>query len=587
MLTVGVSKSGSILKLQEPTALSSSKCNLSNDCRVSTPVLPCSYTMAHVIEALVRGAATGIGMASEGYQAYKERKANPDSPSSQPSEDTRDEADEQAWQLDDAQEELLSRDPQAPSGAYGHLSAEAREAIAKNPRQQAELFLARYPPPSAHEPIARIPFPVILPQRRPKDRSRGFVRAYAPVLDDCGIEQAMFLDFIETFDRASQASPWIQTINLATVFTSFLPLTSAIVVSRVINKATDVAIELHARSRSAPFCSRTFQVHSSDVHSTHSFLDNINEDFFRPRGLYCLVMTWNPDSETVQGSVDLSSAVATSLERTFAPGVGKIKHKFSSSDGLAAGDAELPETAPLVYPVLDQLSSQADDKSLSKYAMGKVWLNDYFDRRAQAEHMIHNPDGKLAQGPKPAFKSIYSDPTHPASSGNPWSLITGGRWRPPTVFGVLASGRGLLEEARGGRSGLFGRDSGRSRGDGGISGREGLLGRARGSQSFRGHDDSHLDAGNHQSPSYDQRGQSRTSLLGGRGRSGLLGGGPGGRQGNQGLRKVLQKVRDLPHPCLATTLIILQDVLYLMIVNMPTAEEMQEARVLVDEAAHR
>jgi hypothetical protein len=195
--------------------------------------------MAHIIETLVRGAASGIGMASEGIHAYKNRKA--DAPVEQ-------EGEEQAWELDDTQEELITGDPQAPSGTYAELSPEAREAIAKNPGQQVQLFLSRFPLPDP--PVrARLPFPVVLPQRRPKDRSRGFVRAYAPVLDDCGIDQVMFLDFIETFDRASQASPWIQTINLATIYTGYIPHGLGILVSAAVKMATNVAIELQARSR--------------------------------------------------------------------------------------------------------------------------------------------------------------------------------------------------------------------------------------------------------------------------------------------------------------------------------------------------
>lgn len=36
--------------------------------------------------------------------------------------------------------------------------------------------------------ISRLPCPVIIPQRRPESRDRGFVRAYAPNLVDSGID---------------------------------------------------------------------------------------------------------------------------------------------------------------------------------------------------------------------------------------------------------------------------------------------------------------------------------------------------------------------------------------------------------------
>ena len=218
--------------------------------------------MAFVIGKLVKGAASGIGMASEGVHAYKHRHDSDPSITNSPARRTspspsrhgdapgsRDDVpDEQAWELDDAQEELVTDGGQASAPVYAHLSKEARDDIAKNPRLQAEFFLDRYPPPEQPlEPC--LPCPVILPQRRPKDKSRGFVRAYAPVLDDCGMDQLMFLDFLETFDRAKQASPWINCINLACITAGFIPDGVSILVSGAIRQCTNVAIELQSRQR--------------------------------------------------------------------------------------------------------------------------------------------------------------------------------------------------------------------------------------------------------------------------------------------------------------------------------------------------
>ena len=44
--------------------------------------------------------------------------------------------------------------------------------------------------------------PVVVPQRRPRTRSRGFMRAYAPELGGCQVDQALFLSFLEGFDDA-------------------------------------------------------------------------------------------------------------------------------------------------------------------------------------------------------------------------------------------------------------------------------------------------------------------------------------------------------------------------------------------------
>lgn len=63
--------------------------------------------------------------------------------------------------------------------------------------------------PPNYVPGSQIPLPVILPQRRPKDRTRGFVRAYAPVLENVGIDQATWLAFLRTFQLPSETSPWL------------------------------------------------------------------------------------------------------------------------------------------------------------------------------------------------------------------------------------------------------------------------------------------------------------------------------------------------------------------------------------------
>lgn len=240
--------------------------------------------MASAVNRIVKGAAAGIGLASESYTAHKEKKRAATEHSTSNNEDSRHhqgqdhphearETDQRAvdhdelhWELDEAQEELTERShPEVdPPPAYDSESDtlstpkseenNSKPKEKKNPARQAQLFLAKYPSSSitliASQPL---PFPVVLPQRRPHDRSRGFVRAYAPILDTHSIEQDMFLDFIETFDRASQASPWINAINLASLFTSFLPEAISMAVSVAIRIATKVAIEMQGRERYASF----------------------------------------------------------------------------------------------------------------------------------------------------------------------------------------------------------------------------------------------------------------------------------------------------------------------------------------------
>ena len=51
---------------------------------------------------------------------------------------------------------------------------------------------------------SKLSCPVIIPQRRPGTKNRGFARAYAPAMADCGIDQETFLTFLKNFHKSSQ-----------------------------------------------------------------------------------------------------------------------------------------------------------------------------------------------------------------------------------------------------------------------------------------------------------------------------------------------------------------------------------------------
>ena len=111
--------------------------------------------------------------------------------------------DEAYWELDEA------TDPDPPACDYspsvrGEIDFAEPESEEAKPdvHKLVQKFLASHPAPT--NAIGQLPCPVIIPQRRPRTKSRGFVRAYAPVLDDCGIDQDTFLEFLKTFHKASQ-----------------------------------------------------------------------------------------------------------------------------------------------------------------------------------------------------------------------------------------------------------------------------------------------------------------------------------------------------------------------------------------------
>jgi hypothetical protein len=94
-----------------------------------------------------------------------------------------------------------------------------------------------------------MPLPVVLLQRRPKDRTRGFIRAYSPDLMNYGIDQTMFLNFLETFNLASQSSPWLNAINMAGIAFMHLPTGISQAASLALMLTVQVAKNMQSRHR--------------------------------------------------------------------------------------------------------------------------------------------------------------------------------------------------------------------------------------------------------------------------------------------------------------------------------------------------
>ncbi|KAK9489557.1 hypothetical protein V1508DRAFT_327360, partial [Lipomyces doorenjongii] len=320
--------------------------------------------------------------------------------------------DEDDWDLDDAVEEYT-----------GSRAGEDQEPQVDTD-ELFRTFMAAIPPPPNSTDITKLPWPVIIPQRRPRDKSRGFIRAYAPVLEGCGIDQALFMNFLKTFHQASKASLSItiyphqliqplqssrslEVINLAAVAAGFVPSPTAMATSIAVQVSVGIAKEVQTR------------------HKTNSFLDKINDEFFKPRGLFCLIMTYKPDQSAPHEVVDISQTV----QQTRAPASSTAKEHLKNlrlSSGKTYGEVELPESAPLIFPALDSLTSQEHNK----LKRSQKFIADYFDRRAQATYAAQNPGSSLAVPIDSQFASRYSDPNHPANSGSLIALVTGGKVDP-------------------------------------------------------------------------------------------------------------------------------------------------------------
>jgi hypothetical protein len=171
----------------------------------------------------------------------------------------------------------------------------------------------------------------------------------------------------------------------------------------------------------------------TQIDRTNGFLDRMNEEFFKPRGLYCLIMTYEPDSTATHACVDITQTISSSLT----PASSNMRQTFKNlrlSSGKTYGELELPEAAPLIFPALESIASDRTEegvKKQNKLKSSQKFVADYFDRRAQAQYAGENLGSKLAvTGQEPKFASRYADPNHPANSGSLVSLLTGGAINP-------------------------------------------------------------------------------------------------------------------------------------------------------------
>lgn len=321
--------------------------------------------MAQLITNIVQNVGGGIGLASEAYKAHKANKTQLKSKTNLQQQEplpgneiSVPDRDEEAWELDEAQNDLI-----------GEIEIQATDE-ATDPGTLADAFISRLPvsssPAEPSLPREKLPFSVIIPQRRPADRSRGFVRAYPPILDTRGIDQTTFIDFIETFNKSTQASKWIAALNLASIGTIWLPTVTSILVSMAITAATTAAMEVQGR------------------YKTNKFLDKTNKEFFMPKGLFCLVLTWNPDTNDARTAVDfngMAAKVMNTQNESFMTSLRK-------SNGKTYGEFQWPETAPLIYPGLDALASvsgQEAQSTKSSLKKKRHFVEGYMYRRAQAK----------------------------------------------------------------------------------------------------------------------------------------------------------------------------------------------------------
>lgn len=218
--------------------------------RSSSSVL--TMVIAPILRTINKGISTGIGLAGEKYHDRKERKSalseqkeenvdvqvreliNPAEPGAETAND------ERIWALDEAAglPDYETSQAHHRPGAERTVSDLVHDvtAISDAGGYQREAS------------TLRLPYPAIIPQRRPGTKARGWARAYPPDLEALGVDQDTFLGFLQSFEDAQQASPWLRALYVSANVVGLVPghITMAVSISVAVAAGYVTVLETQA-----------------------------------------------------------------------------------------------------------------------------------------------------------------------------------------------------------------------------------------------------------------------------------------------------------------------------------------------------
>ena len=161
-----------------------------------------------ILNRPARAVGAGIGIVKEYNADRKSSKAKENDPKNNNHDGDQESSDDDAYEW-----------AQAIDGTQTEVSPQAQTTIEDQSGDLTWFFKRQPPPPyDQQQPRGKLPLPVILPQRRPHQRVRGWVRGYAPLLADVGVDQEAWFDFLDQFEKSinqnqlfwvSNAAVWI------------------------------------------------------------------------------------------------------------------------------------------------------------------------------------------------------------------------------------------------------------------------------------------------------------------------------------------------------------------------------------------
>lgn len=128
----------------------------------------------------------------------------------------------------------------------------------------------------------------------------------------------------------------------------------------------------------------------------------MNEQFFMPRGLFCLVMAYIPDSNHSHEPNSVTDLISRKLET-----VGSIRNNLNRHDGKTYGELEMPPAAPLVF--LETKPSLNLDSTIIKQTFDVLGVK--LDAKKQGEYVcsrqITHPLLTFSDGKSPGHGDCF------------------------------------------------------------------------------------------------------------------------------------------------------------------------------------
>lgn len=94
-----------------------------------------------------------------------------------------------------------------------------------------------------------LPLPIVIPQQRPGSRERGFIAAYAPSLEACGIDRMTFLRFLDECNTAVQGNKLLAGVQVVSLGVGFTPEVIVMGVATAVQAGAYVANKGHVRHK--------------------------------------------------------------------------------------------------------------------------------------------------------------------------------------------------------------------------------------------------------------------------------------------------------------------------------------------------